>query len=140
MRIRTAILTSFKSLKRNPMRALLTTLGIVIGIASVITMMEIGQGSSAAIRKTIASMGANTIIVLPGTASSGGITFGSGSIKTLTPQDCDAIKKECPSVLSAAPIVRTRTQIVYGNKNWVPSYIYGTTPEYLAIQEWKDLS
>lgn len=121
------------------MRALLTTLGIVIGIASVITMMEIGQGSSAAIQKSIASMGANTIVILPGTASSGGVTFGSGSTKTLTHQDCDAIGKECPSVLNVAPIVRARTQIIYGNKNWVPSYIYGTTSTYLAIQDWKDL-
>ncbi len=140
MRTKTAIFTSLKALERNPMRALLTTLGIVIGIASVITMMEIGQGSSAAIQKTIASMGSNTIIILPGTATSGGVNFGSGSIKTLTPQDCDAIKKECPSVLNSAPIVRARTQIIYGNKNWVPSYIYGTTPAYLTVQEWKDLS
>ena len=122
------------------MRALLTTIGIVIGIASVITMMEIGQGSSAVIQKSIASMGANTIIILPGTASSGGVTFGSGSITTLTPQDCDAIKKECPSVLDAAPVVRTRTQVIYGNKNWVPSYIYGTTLAYLTVQERKNLS
>lgn len=140
MRIKIAVLTSLKSLKRNPMRALLTTLGIVIGIASVITMMEIGQGSSIAIQKTISSMGANTIIILPGTATSGGVTFGSGSITTLTPQDCDAIKKECPSVLNTAPIIRARTQVIYGNKNWVPYLIYGTTPAYLSVQDWKDLS
>lgn len=136
MKVSATIITSLKSLRRNPMRALLTTLGIVIGIASVITMMEIGDGSSQAIQKSIASMGTNVIIILPGNSVSHGISSGSGSNKTLTPQDCDAIKKECPSVLNVAPIVRARTQIVYGDKNWVPSTESGTTPSALEIGNW----
>jgi ABC-type antimicrobial peptide transport system permease subunit len=122
------------------MRAALTTLGIVIGIAAVIAMMEIGNGSSIAIKRTIASMGANTLLVLPGTASSGGVTFGTGSALTLTPQDAEAIASECPAVLAAAPIVRARAQIVYGNKNWVPVFIFGTSPDYLVAREWTDLT
>jgi ABC-type antimicrobial peptide transport system permease subunit len=127
------------ALRRNVLRSALTTLGIIIGVAAVIAMMEIGQGSSTAIRKTIASMGANNLLVQPGTASSGGVTFGSGSIVTLTPQDAEAILRECPAVRAVAPIVRARTQVVYGNRNWVPLYIYGTTPEFLDVREWTDL-
>jgi ABC-type antimicrobial peptide transport system permease subunit len=128
------------ALRRNIMRSALTTLGIIIGVAAVIAMMEIGQGSSTAIQRTIASMGANNILIQPGTASSGGVTFGAGSIITLTPQDADAILRECPAVRSAAPIVRARTQVVFGNRNWVPLYIYGTTPAFLQVRDWTDLA
>src|SRR5439155_3700645 len=127
------------ALRRNIMRSALTTLGIVIGVSAVIAMMEIGQGSSSAVQQTIASMGANMLLVQPGTASSGGVTFGSGSILTLTPDDGDAILRECPSVVSVAPVVRARTQVVYGNRNWVPLYIYGTTPSFLEVRDWQDL-
>jgi ABC-type lipoprotein release transport system permease subunit len=118
------------------MRALLTTLGIVIGVGAVIAMMEIGNGSSTAIKKSIASMGANTILILPGTAASGGVSFGSGSVTTLTPQDYEAVLRECPAISSAAPVVRARTQVVYGNRNWVPSAIAGTTPSFLNVRDW----
>jgi ABC-type antimicrobial peptide transport system permease subunit len=127
------------ALRRNIMRSALTTLGIVIGVSAVIAMMEIGQGSSSAVQQTIANMGANMLLVQPGTASSGGVTFGSGSILTLTPDDGDAILRECPSVISVAPVVRARTQVVYGNRNWVPLYIYGTTPSFLEVRDWQDL-
>jgi ABC-type antimicrobial peptide transport system permease subunit len=127
------------ALRRNVMRSALTTLGIIIGVGAVIAMMEIGQGSSTAIRKTIASMGANNLLVQPGTASSGGVSFGSGSVLTLTPNDGDTIRKDCPAVQSVAPVVRARTQVVYGNKNWVPLYIYGTTPEFLEVRDWAEL-
>src|SRR5262245_24917565 len=126
-------------LRRNILRSALTTLGIIIGVAAVIAMMEIGQGSSTAVKQTIASMGANNLLVQPGTAASGGVSFGSGSVITLTPQDADAVLKECPAVLHVAPIVRARTQVVYGNRNWVPTYIYGTTPAFLDVREWDDL-
>ncbi len=140
MKIHRTVRTAFLALRRNPMRAMLTTLGIVIGVAAVIAMMEIGNGSSAAIQKSIASMGANTVLILPGTAASGGVSFGSGSAMTLTPRDYEAILRECPSVSSAAPVVRARTQVVYGNRNWVPNTIYGTTPSFLDVREWTDLA
>ena len=136
MRLHGTFHTAIKALLRNPMRALLTTLGIVIGVAAVIAMMEIGSGSSAAIRKSIASMGANNMMVMPGTAASGGISFGAGSVMTLTPGDYDAIVRECPAVRAAAPSVRARTQIVYGSKNWVPNQIIGTTPSFLEVRDW----
>ncbi len=128
--------TALMGLRRNIMRAALTALGIIIGVAAVIAMMEIGRGSASAIQATIASMGANNLLILPGTAASGGVTFGAGTIKTLTPQDAEAILKEIPAVRAAAPIVRARTQVVYGNRNWVPIFLYGTTPSYLEVREW----
>jgi ABC-type antimicrobial peptide transport system permease subunit len=131
--------TAFRALRRNIMRSALTTLGIVIGVSAVIAMTEIGQGSSTAVQKTIASMGANNLLVMPGTAASGGVTFGSGSVVTLTPQDSEAIARECPAVNSVSTVVRTRTQATFANKNWVPLYIYGTTPSFLDVREWTDL-
>jgi len=105
-------------------------------VAAVITMMEIGRGSSTAIQRSVASMGANNLLIMPGTASSGGVSFGAGSVMTLTPQDSEAIQNEAPAVRAAAPIVRARTQVIYGNRNWVPTFIYGTTPAYLDVREW----
>ena len=140
MKVYRPVLTAMKALRRNPMRAMLTTLGIVIGVGAVIAMMEIGAGSSAAIQQTISSMGANVLAVRPGTASSGGVSFGSGSATTLTAEDCEAILRQCPSVRSAAPVVRARTQVVYGNRNWVPSFIFGTTPSFLEVRDWTPLA
>src|SRR5438876_5390490 len=131
--------TALHALRRNILRSVLTTLGIVIGVAAVIAMMEIGKGSSTAVKQTIASMGANNLLVMPGTASSGGVSFGSGSIVTLTPQDAEAILRECPAVDAIAPVVRARTQVVYGSRNWVPMYIYGTTPSFLEVRDWQQL-
>lgn len=129
--------TAMKGLRRNVLRAALTTLGIVIGVAAVIAMMEIGRGSSTAIQKTIASMGAANLMIFPGTASSGGVTFGMGSVMTLTPEDADAILAETTAVRNVAPVVHARAQVVYGNKNWVPSFINGTTPQFLEVRDWQ---
>jgi ABC-type antimicrobial peptide transport system permease subunit len=128
--------TAMRALRRNPMRAMLTTLGIVIGVGAVIAMMEIGSGSSAAVQAAISSMGANVLLVMPGTAASGGVSFGMGSVTTLTPQDCEAILRECSAIGGAAPIVRARTQVVYGNRNWVPSEMDGTTPAFMEVRGW----
>ena len=93
--------------------------------------------SQSAMQKTIASMGTNTLIVLPGAASSGGVSFGSGRVLTLTPQDADEIARQCPAVIQVAPIVRARAQVVVGNRNWVPTQISGTTPSFLAVRDWE---
>ncbi|MCC7145973.1 MAG: ABC transporter permease [Phycisphaeraceae bacterium] len=131
--------TALKALRRNPMRALLTTLGIVIGVAAVIAMMEIGTGSSSAVQKSLSTMGTNVFLIFPGTAASGGVSFGVGSGTTLTPEDCDAILRECPAVRNATPVVRARTQVVYGNRNWVPSQMLGVTPAFLDVRSWEPL-
>src|SRR6266852_7454033 len=108
--------TALNALSRNVMRSALTTLGIIIGVAAVIAMVGIGQGSKKAVAQTIQSMGANNLLIQPGTASSGGVSFGSGSVMTLTPSDALAMERECPALVGIAPIVRARTQVVYGNR------------------------
>ena len=136
LRLQWMVRTALHGLSRNVMRAALTTLGIVIGVAAVIAMMEIGSGSASAIQATIASMGANNLMILPGAAASGGVSFGGGSVMTLTPQDAEAILAESPAVRGSVPVVRARTQVIYGNRNWVPTFIYGTTPGWLDVREW----
>lgn len=137
--VRRMVRTALNGLRRNVMRAALTALGIIIGVAAVISMMEIGRGSSTAIQQTIETMGANNLLILPGTASSGGVSHGTGSALTLTPGDNGAIVMECSAVRASAPIVRARTQVIHGNRNWVPSSIYGTTPAFLDVREWEVL-
>jgi macrolide transport system ATP-binding/permease protein len=132
--------TALGALRRNMMRSFLSALGMIIGVGAVIAMTEIGQGSKITMQKAIASMGANNILVLPGAATSGGVSFGSGSVQTLTPDDVDEIGKQCPAISDVAPIVRARAQIVYGNRNWVPMQISGTTPSFLAVRDWEDMS
>jgi ABC-type antimicrobial peptide transport system permease subunit len=136
------MLMALKALSRNDMRSALTTLGIIIGVGAVIAMVEIGQGASVAVQQTILSMGANNLLIQPGTASSGGVSFGSGSVVTLTPEDAVALTDadRSPSIVGVAPIVRARTQIVYNNKNWVPLYIYGTTPTFLTVRDWESMA
>ena len=132
--------TAFHALRRNKMRSALTTLGIVIGVAAVIAVMELGNGSSKAIQRVIASMGADILSVSPGAAASGGVTFGGGSATTLTPEDGEAILRECPAVRAAAAQVHARAQVVYGNRNWTPMFVDGSTPAYLNVRSWTDLA
>ena len=128
--------TAATALQRNKLRSGLTTLGIVIGIGAVIAMVEIGQGSSYAIRQTIATMGASIVQIDPSGISVGGVNTGTGGKVTLTAADAEAILRECPSVRWAAPSVDCRMQVVYGSRNWVPRNILGTTPAYLQIRDW----
>lgn len=131
--------TCIRALVRNPMRASLTILGIIIGIAAVISMMEIGRGSTEQIKSQIASMGANTLNIFPGSVTRGGVRSGAGGRATLTPADCEAIARECETVVRATPVVRTGGQIVYGNTNWNAGSIEGGTVDYLHIRDLYDL-
>ena len=131
--------TALSALRRNKMRSALDALGVIIAVAAVIAVAEIGQGSKIALQKTIASMGANILMVQSGAASSGGVSFGAGSVLTLTPQDAEEIVRQCPAVVDVAPVVRTGGEVIYGNRNWVPMSIYGTTPEYLSVRDWNDM-
>ena len=128
--------TAGHALRRNVMRSVLTCLGIIIGVAAVIAMMEIGQGSSGLIQSTISKMGADNILIFPGTAQSFGVSQGIGSTVTLHPEDCDAIARECTAVRAAAPVVKTRVQLVYGNKNWTPQNMNGTSADYIMVRDW----
>jgi len=130
-----SLLIAMRALRVNKMRALLTMLGIIIGIAAVIAMVAIGAGASKMISDQISSIGSNLLLVIPGSTTSGGMRSGSGGTPTLTYDDAKAIKAECPSVGEVAPTVRGSAQVVYGNQNW-STIVMGTTPEMLTVREW----
>ena len=139
MKITSTLRMSFISLGRNPTRTMLTTLGIVIGIGAVITMMEIGNGSKTSLRSTIEKMGANSVMVMPGAMRTPGSPRKEmGSAVTLTPADAEAIREECPSVGKCSPVVRSNgNQVIFGNATWMPAAMYGISPDYLAIRNWQ---
>jgi HlyD family secretion protein len=95
--------------------------------------------SQQALDRALASMGVNLLLVSPGEAA-GRVTWGAGSISTLTPDDAREIARQCPAVRDAVPVVRGRAQITYRNRNWVPYSIMGTTPAFLAVRDWEDFS
>ena len=130
-----SLLIAVRALRVNKMRALLTMLGIIIGIAAVIAMVAIGAGASKMISDQISSIGSNLLLVIPGSTTSGGMRSGGGSSQTLTYDDAKAIKAECPSVANVAPTVRGSGPVVYGNQNW-STVINGVTPEMLAVRDW----
>ena len=130
-----SLLIAMRALRVNKMRALLTMLGIIIGIAAVIAMVAIGTGASKMISDQIASIGSNLLLVVPGSVTSGGMRAGAGGAQTLTYDDARAIKAECPSVANVAPTVRGSAQVVYGNQNW-STLVMGATPEMLSVRDW----
>jgi putative ABC transport system permease protein len=130
-----SLLIAIRALRVNKMRALLTMLGIIIGIAAVIAMVAIGTGASKMISDQIASIGSNLLLVIPGSTTSGGLRSGSGGTPTLTYDDAKAVKAECPSVAAVAPMVRGSAQVVFGNQNW-STIVMGVTPEMLTVRDW----
>jgi putative ABC transport system permease protein len=126
---------AWRALARNPLRATLTMLGVIIGVAAVVATLAIGQGARSSVQAQIASLGSNMIMIFPGAPSAGGMRHAMGSSSTLTRDDFDAIKKECPSVARAAWQVRSGGQVIYGNQNWSTAVI-GTTEDYFAIRDW----
>jgi len=126
---------SIRALRVNKMRSALTMLGIIIGVAAVITMLAVGKGASNKISEQIATVGSNLIIVIPGSTTSSGIRLGSGSSQNLTIADAEAIKSECSSVATTAPVLNGSAQIVYGNQNWSTS-VMGTDDGMLEVRDW----
>ena len=126
---------AFKALGRNKIRSGLTMLGIIIGVAAVISMIAIGSGAKARIQEQIASMGSNLIIVLSGSATSRSLHVGAGSLPTLTVGDSKAIAAECSAVKHSAPILQGVNQVVFGNQNW-STVTFASTPEALLIRDW----
>ena len=118
------------------MRSFLTALGIIIGIAAVITMLAIGQGSKASIKANIAEMGSNMIMISPGADMRGGVRQDASSMETLKQNDYQTIKDECNYISAISPTVNTAGQWIYGNNN-TQSSIYGVNQDYLSIRQLK---
>jgi putative ABC transport system permease protein len=127
------IIIAFRSLNKNKVRSLLTMLGLIIGVASVIAMLAIGQGSRDSIEKQISGLGTNVIMIFPGASFRGGVASAAGSALSLEMKDVEAIKNECQSVKYTSPVARTSGQIIAGANNW-NSQLYGVYPEYLEIR------
>jgi putative ABC transport system permease protein len=125
---------AFNAIRRNKMRAFLTMLGIIIGVASVITMLAIGQGSKKSIQDQVSSMGTNMLTVMPGLQQRGGVQMGNSSSQSLTLADIDVIKKSCPSINLVSPEVRSSGQVIAGNSNSLTT-IYGVSDDYLKIKK-----
>ena len=123
-----------RALTKNKMRAMLTVLGVVIGIAAVTTMVSIGQSASALVQGELENFGTNVMIIFPGENKKGGVR--SGRVNTLTSDDAKAISDECQSVFAASPLVGTGGQVVFGNLNIRPNEMFGVGPDYLKVRNW----
>jgi len=131
------IRVAFRALVRNKMRAVLTMLGIIIGVGAVIAMVSIGQGAQASVQAQIEGIGTNLLFVSAGAQNVGGVRSGTGDVgtNTLTVEDLDAIKREVPSVAMVTPAINARAQMVAGNMNWNTS-IQGVSEQYPDIRKW----
>ena len=124
-----------RALRVNKLRSILTMLGIIMGVAAVIAMISVGSGAQARIAEQIQSLGANMLVVLSGSSTSGGVRLGLGSQLTITEEDAWAIKREVSGVEAAAPTMRGGAQVVWGNLNW-STQIQGITPEFFEARDW----
>lgn len=127
---------AIRAIAANKMRSFLTALGIIIGIAAVITMLAIGQGSKASIKANIAEMGSNMIMISPGADMRGGVRQDASSMETLKQADYQSIKDECNYISAISPTVNSSGQWIYGNNN-TQSSIYGVNQDYLSIRQLK---
>jgi len=126
---------AWKAILLNKTRAMLTMLGIIIGVASVIAMLAIGEGSKESIKKNISSMGANLITIRPGAGMMGGVRSYPSSMQTLTLNDYKTLKTQTHYIKNISPMVNGSGQSIAGSNNW-PTTIYGASPEYLSIRDW----
>ena len=125
---------ALRAIAANKLRAFLTALGIIIGVASVITMLAIGQGSKRSIQANIAEMGSNMIMIHPGADMRGGVRQDASAMETLKLTDYESIKDECNYIKGISPMVSKSGQWIYGNNN-TPSSIYGVNQDYLEIRQ-----
>ena len=136
MRLHKLILVALKSIARNKMRSLLTMLGIIIGVASVITMVALGEGSQKDIEGEVASLGTNLLMVRPGSIDTGGVRGGAGSRASLTMKDVARLEKNATQLRWVSAEVRASGQVIAGNNNWNTT-ITGVSPDYLAIRNYE---
>jgi putative ABC transport system permease protein len=130
-----ALRSALRALAANTLRSILTMLGIIIGVAAVITMIAVGQGATNRVQEQMKGLGSNIMLVLPGGVTAGGVRLGAQTGQALTEDDALAIAKDIPEVQVAAPSMRTGAQVVAGNSNWSTS-VLGTTNDYMEAREW----
>ncbi|MES2697382.1 MAG: ABC transporter permease [Verrucomicrobiota bacterium] len=135
MRFTNTLRVALRALSRNTMRSMLTALGMIIGVAAVITMVSIGNGAKAQVEAQVAAMGQNLITVMPGSASSGGMRGGFGSSASLTPEDSEAIANEVADIDGLSPEIRDRNQILANGLNWNTN-VNGVGPDYPYVRNW----
>jgi putative ABC transport system permease protein len=128
------VLISLRTLAKNKLRSGLTVLGVVIGIASVTTMVSIGQGASQLVNNEFEGIGSNVIVIFPGSGEQGGAR--QGPVTTLTEADAQAIATECPAVKAVSPFIMTSGQVIGGNVNWKPDEMVGVGPDYPLVRNW----
>lgn len=126
---------AWRALQRNKLRAFLTMLGIIIGVAAVITMVAIGQGSKKSIQDSIASMGSNMLTVRPNSNVAAGARLDATTVQSLTLADVTALQKQAHYLSAVSPGISTKGQTINGSNNW-PTTISGVSPSYLDIREW----
>ncbi len=129
------LIIASRALAKNKMRAALTILGVVIGIAAVTAMVSIGLSASQLVQSEFQNLGTNVIVILPGNQQNRGAV--QGKAPTLTADDIDAVSKECPSILAASPIVGASAQVVYGNTNVQPREMIGVGEDFLTVRKWQ---
>ncbi|MCD6335145.1 MAG: ABC transporter permease [Candidatus Latescibacteria bacterium] len=135
MRWKSLLKIAFKSILKNRMRSLLTSLGIIIGVSAVIVMVAIGEGSQEKIEEQIRNIGANMIIIFPGSMRRGGVSQGAGSHNQLTLEDAEKLTSEATLCTAVSPVVMSGGQVVGGSGNWSTG-IAGVSPDYLTIRAW----
>ena len=133
MKISVLLKIAWRALLLNKMRAFLTMLGIIIGVASVITMLAIGEGSKQSIKTQISSMGSNMITVRPGAGMQGGVRMDMSSMQSLTMADLKSLKSSATLITNISPQVNGNGHVICGANNW-PTSIYGVSPEYLEVR------
>ena len=129
------MLSAFRILRRNPLRAGLTMLGIIIGIGAVVAMVSLGQGATASVQAEIASFGTNVLIIVPGATTVSGVRGGLGSVSTLTVEDAEDIENKVAGVTTIMYGARSVLQVIRDNRNW-STIIFGTTPVFPDIRNW----
>jgi putative ABC transport system permease protein len=129
-----ALKVSYKTLGKNKVRSILTTLGIIIGVASVITMIALTQGAKETIEEQITSLGGNSLVINAGSKTLSGVTRGSEIVQTMTAEDAEAIK-QLPIVTYVSPTLKTTKQVIWGNRNWFTA-IVGASPDFVPINDW----
>ena len=136
IQLRNLLKVAMKSIVKNRMRSLLTSLGIIIGVGAVIVMVGLGAGAQADVQAQIASLGVNMIMLFPGSSWHRGVSQGAGSLNKMTLEDAEKIAAEATLVTAVSPMVRASGQVIGGSGNW-STQINGVWPEYLEIRDWE---